>query len=209
MHPRENKRSYLHVSVLPGRSSLPSLWFRAIYTRVWIQALTHWRIPLQYFTCLEWLWRNQQFWVSVTPIFINLIEIEIVNVQWFSKCGPCPTNSTSITWNLPQFSVWLFVTPWTALRQASLSITNSQSSLKLMSIESVMPSNNLILCRPLVFPPSIFPSIRVFSSELALHIRGPKHWSSASASFHPVNIQGGFPLGLTGLISLQFTCGLI
>ena len=61
--------------------------------------------------------------------------------------------------------VWLFVTPWTAAHQASLSITNSQSLLKLMSIESVMPSNHLILCRPLLLPPSIFPSIRVFSSE--------------------------------------------
>ena len=73
--------------------------------------------------------------------------------------------------------VELFSTPWTAARQASLSITNSQSPLKLMSIESVMPSNRLILCRPLVLPPSIFPSIRVFSNELVLHIRWPKYWS--------------------------------
>ena len=70
--------------------------------------------------------------------------------------------------------VWLFETPRTAARQASLSITNSQSLLKLMSIESVMPSNHLILCRPLLFPPSIFPSIRVFSNESVLHIRWPK-----------------------------------
>ena len=69
--------------------------------------------------------------------------------------------------------VWLFATPWTAARQASLSITNSQSLLKLMSIESVMPSNHLILCRPLLLLPSIFPSIRVFSNESALHIRWP------------------------------------
>ena len=73
--------------------------------------------------------------------------------------------------------VWLFVTPWSAARQASLSITNSQSLPKLMSIESVMPSNHLILCRPLVLLPSIFPSIRVFSNESALHIRWPKYWS--------------------------------
>ena len=74
--------------------------------------------------------------------------------------------------------VRLFVTPWTAAHQASLSITNSQSLLKLMSIESVMPSNHLILCRPLLFPPSIFPSIRVFSHESALRIRWPKYWNS-------------------------------
>ena len=71
----------------------------------------------------------------------------------------------------------LFVTPWTAACQASLSITNSRSSLKVMSIESVMPSNHLILCRPLLLLPSIFPSIRVFSNESVLHIRWPKYWS--------------------------------
>ena len=73
--------------------------------------------------------------------------------------------------------VWLLATPWTAARQASLSITNSWSLLKLMSIESVMPSNHLILCRPLLLLPSIFPSIRVFSNESFLHIWWPKHWS--------------------------------
>ena len=73
--------------------------------------------------------------------------------------------------------VQLFVTPWTAARQASLSITNSQSSLKLMSIELVMPSNHLVLCHPLLLLPSIFPSISVFSNESALCIRWPKYWS--------------------------------
>ena len=71
----------------------------------------------------------------------------------------------------------LFVTPWTAAHQASLSISDSRSLLKPMSVESEMPSNHLILCRPLLLPPSIFPSIRVFSSESALHMRWPKHWS--------------------------------
>ena len=70
----------------------------------------------------------------------------------------------------------LFATPWTAARQAFLSITNSQSLLKFMPIQSVMPSNHLILCRPLLLPPSIFPSIRVFPNESALRIRWPKHW---------------------------------
>ena len=73
--------------------------------------------------------------------------------------------------------VRLFVTPWIAARQASLSITNSQSSLRLTSIESVMPSNHLILCRPLLLLPPIFPSIRVFSNESTLHMRWPKYWS--------------------------------
>ena len=73
--------------------------------------------------------------------------------------------------------VWLSVTSWTAARQASLSITNSRSLLRLMCIESVMPSNHLILCHPLLLPPSIFPSTRVFSSQLVIHIRWPKDCS--------------------------------
>ena len=86
--------------------------------------------------------------------------------------------------------VWLFETPWTATRQASLSIINCQSLLKLMSIESVMPSNHLILCRPLLLLLSIFPSIRVFSIELALHISWPKYWSF-SFSISPSNEYSG------------------
>ena len=82
--------------------------------------------------------------------------------------------------------VWLFVTPWTAAFQASLSITNSQSLPKLMSIESVMPFSHLILCHSLLLPPSIFPSIRVFSNESALCIRWPKCWSF-SFSISPLN----------------------
>ena len=96
----------------------------------------------------------------------------------------------------------LTATPWTAACQASLSITNSRSLSKLMSIESMMPSNHLILCRPLLLLPSIFPSIRVFSNESALPISGQSIGASASASILPMNIQTWFPLGLTGLISL-------
>ena len=73
--------------------------------------------------------------------------------------------------------VWLFATPWTTAHQASLSINNSQSSLKPTSIESVMPCNHLILCRPILLLPSIFPSIRVFSNESVLRMRWPKYWS--------------------------------
>ena len=86
--------------------------------------------------------------------------------------------------------VWLFVTPWTAACQASLSIINSQSLLKFMSIGSVMPSNHLILCRPFLLPPSIFPSIRVFSNESVLCIRWPKYWSF-SFSISPSNEYSG------------------
>ena len=99
--------------------------------------------------------------------------------------------------------VQLFVILWTVARQASLSITNSWSLLKFMSIESVVPSNHLILYCPLLLLPSIFPSIRIFSNELALPIRWPKFWSFSSASVHPVNIQDWFALGLIGLVSLQ------
>ena len=99
--------------------------------------------------------------------------------------------------------VQLFVTLWTVALQASLSITNSRSLLKLMSIESVMPSNHLILCRPLLLPPSIFPSITVFSNESVLPIRWPKIWSF-SVNISPSNEHPGLvPLGWTGWISLQ------
>ena len=99
--------------------------------------------------------------------------------------------------------VQLFATPWTEACQASLSITNSQSLLKLMCIKLVMPSNHLILCCPLLLLPSIFPSIRGFSNESVLHIR----WLgvSALASVLPMNIQNCCPLGLTGN-SLLLTC---
>ena len=86
--------------------------------------------------------------------------------------------------------VWLFATPWTAAHQASLSITNSQSWLKLMSIESVMPSNHLILCCPLLLLPSIFPSIRVFSNESVLCSRWPKYWCF-SFNISPSNEYSG------------------
>ena len=86
--------------------------------------------------------------------------------------------------------VQLFATPWTAVHQASLSITNSWSLFKLLSIESVMLSNHLILCRPLLLPPSIIPSIRVFSVESVVHIRWPKYWSF-SFSISPSNEYSG------------------
>ena len=103
--------------------------------------------------------------------------------------------------------IQFFVTPWTAARQASLSLTNSRSLLQLMSIKSVMPSNHLTLCHPLLFLPSIFPSIRIFSSESVLPIRWPKDWSF-SFSISPSNEYSGlisFRIDWFDLLAVQGT----
>ena len=110
--------------------------------------------------CVE-AWREQSIFLSLVSNLVYLgggISVQFSSFQSLSR-------------------VRLFVTPWTVACQASLSTTNSHSLLKLMSIKSVMPSNHLILCRPLVLLPLIFPSIRVFSNESVLHIRWPKYWS--------------------------------
>ena len=119
-----------------------------------------------------------------------------------------------ITKNFYQFTsvqslsrVWLFVTPWLAARQASLYTINTQSSLKLTSIELVMPSNHLILCQPLLLPPSVFPIIRVFSNESVLCIRWPKYWSF-SFSISPSNEHPGlisFRMDWLDLLAVQGT----
>jgi len=118
------------------------------------------------------------------------------------------TNSvSSVQFSSVTRHVRLFVTPRTAARHASLSITNSQSLLKLMSIEVVIPSNHLILCHPLLLPPSIFPSIRVFSNESALHIRWPKYWSF-SFNISPSNEYSGlisFRMDWLDLLAVQGT----
>ena len=103
--------------------------------------------------------------------------------------------------------VWIFATPWTATRQAYLSITNSRSPPKPMFIESVMPSNHLILCRPLLLLPSIFPHIRVFSNESAHHVRWPKYWSF-SFNISPPNENPGlisFRVDWLDLLAVQGT----
>ena len=116
----------------------------------------------------------------------NVVYLDSVSTVQFSLCH-----------------VQLFATPWTAAHQASLSITNSRSLLKLISIKLVMPSNQLILCPPLLLMPSIFPSIRVFPNESVLHIRWPKNWSF-SFNMSPSNEYSGLiSLGWTGWISLQ------
>ena len=119
-----------------------------------------------------------------------------------------------VSWSFPSVSsvqllsrVQLFATPWAAAHQASLSITNSRSLLKLMSITSVMPSNHLILCYPLLLQPSISSSIRVFSSESVLRIRWPKYWSF-SFSIHPSKEYSGlisFRMDWLDLLAVQGT----
>ena len=107
--------------------------------------------------------------------------------------------------------VQLFATPWTVAHQASLSITNCQSLLKLMSIEFVMPSNHLIPCSPLLLPPSIFPSIRIFSNESVLHIRWPKYWSF-SFSISSCNEYSGlisFRMNWLDLLAVQGTLKIL
>ena len=123
-------------------------------------------------SCLCWLYRS-------SPSFSanNIINLISMSTVWW-----CPRIESSLALQVVVFvqllnHVWLFATPWTAAHQASLSLNISWSLLKLMSFESEMPANHLILCRSLLLLPSIFPSIQVFSNESALHIRWPKYWS--------------------------------
>ena len=137
---------------------------------------------------------------NVRTKFMNFQAFTFCLIQPISKVSvPSLKNSISSVQSLSH--VRLFATPWTAA-QASLTITNSQSLLKLVSIESVMPSNYLILCHPLLPLPSIFPSIRVFSSQF-FSSGGQSIGVSASTSILPMNTQDWFPLGWTGWISFQ------
>ena len=114
------------------------------------------------------------YWISLQTVFILR---EVAEKNEYALSSYC-VSGTVVSHSVQSLSpVWRFVTPWTAAHQASLSITNSWSLPKLMSIESVIPSNHLILCHPLLLLLSILPSIRVFSSESALHIRWPEYWS--------------------------------
>ena len=113
----------------------------------------------------------------------------VETIIWRQRLGS-GEGSTSVEFIQSLSHIWLFVSPWTAAPQASLSITNSQSLLKLISIESVMPSNHLILCCPLLLLPSIFPSIRVLYKESGLRMRWPKYWCF-SFSISPFNEYSG------------------
>ena len=122
--------------------------------------------------------------------------------------NPCILNAFFPIYSVQSLShVWLFATPWTAAHQSSLSITNSQSLLKFMSIELVMPSNYFILCCPVLLLPSIFPSIRVFSNESILCISWPKYWSF-SFNISPSNEHPGlisFRIDWLDLLAVQGT----
>ena len=139
---------------------------------------------------------------------IKMVKIIIrAATSWMSLCHLLDRHFTCISSVQSLSCVRLFVTPWIAAHQASLFITNSQSSLKLMSIESVMPSNHLILCQSLLLLTSIFPSIRVFSNESALHIRWPKYWSF-SFNISPSNEHprlNSFKMDWMDLLAVQGT----
>ena len=127
--------------------------------------------------------------------------------EWTSRVWSIPTMECSDQSVQSLSCARLFATPWTAARQTSLAITNSQSLLKLMSIESVMPSNPLILCLPPLLPPSIFSSIRVFSNESTLRMRWPKYWSF-SFSISPSHEYSGlisFRMDWLDLLAVQGT----
>ena len=155
----------------------------------------------------------KQVWKEMVTSFIGKGGIEWIE---YSRAEVDYTDLMLMDWfwSDVQFSsdqslscVQLFATPWTAARQASLSITNSRSLCKLMSIELVMPSNHLILCHPLLLPPSVFPSIRVFSNESTLHIRWPKYWGF-SFSISPSNEYSGlisFRMDWLDLLAVQGT----
>jgi len=148
------------------------------------------------------------FCSSGNPTLQSTLLFYIKKLNYFTFCiyiYTIPGTSQVVLSSVQLLShVWFFVTPWTAADHVFLSITKSCSLLKLRSIKLVMPSNHPILCHPLLFLPSIFSSIWVFSNESVLHIRWPKYWNSASALVLPMNIQCLCPLQLTGLISLQF-----
>ena len=133
-------------------------------------------------------------WLSISSSFCPL--------SWNSELLLMPSSPVPVVVQSLGHA-WLSVTLWIAAHQASLFFTISRSLLKLMFMEPVMPSNHLFLCHLLLLLTSIFPSIRVFSSESVLQIRWPKHWSLVSASVLPMKIQHWSPLWLTGLISLQ------
>ena len=142
---------------------------------------------------------NQNFEWSLTSTMICKDETRALNPPWRGFTGGAKSGGISVHFSssVVSYSLRPHVTPWTAAHQASQSITNSQSLLKLMYIKSVMPSNHLILCHPLVFLPSIFASIRSFPMSQFFTSGGQNIGVSASASVLSMNVQDLFPLGWT------------
>ena len=144
-------------------------------------------------------------WAKYKQIITFFFFYRSRKMMWLSKITHNTLRKHSSVQSLS--CIQLFATPWTAAHQASLSITNFQSLLKLLSIESVMPSNHLILCCPLLLLPSIFPSTRVFSNESVLHMRWPKYWSF-SFNISPSNEYSGlisFRMDWVDLLAVQGT----
>ena len=142
-------------------------------------------------------WKNTVCWWNHNDAILWILILHQLISQ---TCNVKSSMSSRVLFSSVQSlsHVRLFATPWTAAYQASLSITNFQNLLKLMSMESVMPFNHLILCRPLLLPPSIFPSTRVFSNESVIHIRWPKYWSFS------ISISSSSEY--SGMISLRIGC---
>ena len=170
-------------------------WFSSVQSLSHVRLfVTPWTVDCQVPLFMEFF--RQEYWSGlptspgVLPdLGIDLGLLHCRQILYHLSHQGSPTSEHQFSSVQLLSHVRLYVTPWTAAYQASLSITNSQSLLKLMSIEPVMPSNHLILCCPLLLPPSIFPSIRVFSNESVLHIKWPKNWSF-SFSISPSNEYG-------------------
>ena len=198
--------------VTPGKFPEP-LWncFDKFKTGLLIptfQPCENWRFVFKTHSIVPWLWLH-----TCLPMFRDREtkdikqEAKVILVVTRRKNSGILMSYHFLSSVQSLMSVWLFATTWTAACQASLSITNSQSLFKFMSIESVMPSNHVILCHPLLLPASIFPSIRVFSNESGLRIRWPKYWSF-SFSISPSKEYSGlisFRMDLLDLLAVQGT----
>ena len=161
-----------------------------------------WHIECSTFTTSSFRIWNSSTAIPSHPLALFIVMLSKAHFTSYSRMSGSSSSKIHVIAAQSLSHVWLFAILWMATHQASLSFTITQRLLKLMSTESVMPSNHLILCHPLLLLSSIVPSIRVFSNELALCIRR-QIGISASASVLPMNTQDWSPLGWTGLISLQ------
>ena len=171
------------------------LQLRSVHTKIW-------EVQNKGSRRTQWVWHSEfHAFACLICSVVSCLSCQDNHFSWASVLGLQFSSLQSLS------CVRLFVTPWIAACQASLSITNSQSLLKLMSFESVMPSYHLILCHPLLLPSSIFPSIRVFSNESVLCIRWPKYWSF-SFNISPSNEYSGlisFSIDWLDLLAVQGT----
>ena len=202
------------IPVAQYRTNLAQRFCAGMFRRVWL-FVTPWTVNSQ--APLSMIFSRQQYWSGLPfppPEDLPNPGIEPASpespalVCRFFTTEPPAKPMTSHKWSAQSFSrVRLSVTPWIAARQASLSITNSRSSLKLMSIESMMPSSHLILCRPLLLLPRIPPSIRVFSNESTLFMRWPKYWSFSFSIIPSKEIPGlmSFRMDWLDLLAVQGT----